>query len=73
MGDNTDVAGFLANMDESASGLGGASEVSRGHRRGGAARAIVYALITRGFERIAVSTGRKPGPKRWPRILVVRQ
>ena len=33
MGDNTDVAGFLANMDESALGLGGAAEIGRRHWR----------------------------------------
>ena len=35
MGDNTDVAGFLANMDESAPGLGGAA----GNRLSSLARA----------------------------------
>ncbi len=53
-GDNTDVAGFLANMDEAAPGWAerGKSAVVIG--AGGAARGIVYALISRGFERIAV-------------------
>ncbi|MBV8441721.1 MAG: shikimate dehydrogenase [Hyphomicrobiales bacterium] len=53
-GDNTDVAGFLTNMDE------GAPSWSSGAKRavvigaGGAARAIVYGLLTRGFERVVV-------------------
>lgn len=53
-GDNTDVAGFLANMDESAPGWAddGKSAVVIG--AGGAARAIVHALKSRGFERIAI-------------------
>jgi shikimate dehydrogenase len=54
MGDNTDVAGFLANMDESASGWAEQRRLAVVIGAGGAARAIVYALISRGFERIAV-------------------
>ena len=53
-GDNTDVAGFLANMDESASGWAEGKKLAVVIGAGGAARGIVYALITRGFERIAV-------------------
>ena len=53
-GDNTDVAGFLANMDESASGWAEQRKLGVVIGAGGAARGIVYALITRGFERIAV-------------------
>jgi shikimate dehydrogenase len=53
-GDNTDVAGFLANMYESASGWAEQRKLAVVIGAGGAARAIVYALITRGFERIAV-------------------
>jgi shikimate dehydrogenase len=53
-GDNTDVAGFLANMDESASGWAEQRKLAVVIGAGGAARAIVYALITRGFERIAL-------------------
>jgi shikimate dehydrogenase len=54
MGDNTDVAGFLGNLDEAAPGWAepGKSAIVIG--AGGAARAIVYALISRGFARIAV-------------------
>ena len=54
-GDNTDVAGFLANMDESASGWEEQRRLAVVIGAGGAARAIVYALISRGFERIAVA------------------
>jgi shikimate dehydrogenase len=55
MGDNTDVAGFLANMDESASGWAERRGSAVVFGAGGAARAIVHALISRGFERIAVA------------------
>ena len=54
MGDNTDVAGFLANMDEGAPGWAERRSLALVIGAGGAARAIVYALISRGFERIAV-------------------
>jgi shikimate dehydrogenase len=54
-GDNTDVAGFLANMDESASGWAEQRRLAVVIGAGGAARAIVYALISRGFERIAIA------------------
>jgi shikimate dehydrogenase len=53
-GDNTDIAGFLANMDESAPGWAERGELAVVIGAGGAARGIVYALISRGFERIAV-------------------
>ena len=53
-GDNTDVAGFLANMDDSAPGWGGRANLAVVIGAGGAARAIVHALKSRGFERIAV-------------------
>ena len=53
-GDNTDVAGFLANMDESASGWAERGKLAVVIGAGGASRGIVYALISRGFERIAV-------------------
>jgi shikimate dehydrogenase len=53
-GDNTDVAGFLANMDEDAPGWAEPRKFAVVIGAGGAARAIVYALISRGFERIAV-------------------
>ena len=53
-GDNTDVVGFLANMDDSAPGWAGRAGSAVVVGAGGAARAIVYALISRGFQRIAV-------------------
>ena len=53
-GDNTDVAGFLANMDESAPGWAERAQSAVVIGAGGAARAIVYALMSRRFERIAV-------------------
>ena len=55
MGDNTDVAGFVANMDESVSGWAEQRRLAVVMGAGGAARAIVHALISRGFERIAVA------------------
>ena len=53
-GDNTDVAGFLANMDERACGWAERRKLAVVIGAGGAARGIVYALISRGFERIAI-------------------
>jgi shikimate dehydrogenase len=53
-GDNTDVAGFLANMDESAPGWAERAKSAVVIGAGGAARAIVYALMLRRFARIAV-------------------
>lgn len=54
IGDNTDVAGFLANMDESAPGWAEQGKTAVIIGAGGAARAIVYALVSRGFTRIAI-------------------
>jgi shikimate dehydrogenase len=53
-GDNTDVAGFLANLDEAAPGWAERRRFAIVIGAGGAARAIVYALMSRGFERIAI-------------------
>jgi shikimate dehydrogenase len=53
-GDNTDVAGFLANMDDSAPGWAARAKLAVVIGAGGAARAVVYALKSRGFERIVV-------------------
>ena len=53
-GDNTDVAGFLANMDETAPSWAERAKLAVVMGAGGAARAILYALISRGFERIVV-------------------
>jgi shikimate dehydrogenase len=54
MGDNTDVAGFLANMDEATPRWAERRRLAIVIGAGGAARAIVYALISRGFERVAI-------------------
>jgi shikimate dehydrogenase len=54
IGDNTDVAGFLASMDESAPGWAERGNLAVVIGAGGAARGIVYALISRGFKRIAI-------------------
>ncbi len=51
-GDNTDVAGFLMNLDECAPGWAERTRSAVVIGAGGAARAIVYGLVTRGFERI---------------------
>jgi shikimate dehydrogenase len=53
-GDNTDVVGFLANMDDSAPGWARRAGSAVVVGAGGAARAIIYALISRGFQRIAI-------------------
>jgi shikimate dehydrogenase len=53
-GDNTDVEGFLANMDEGAPGWDDESRRAVVLGAGGAARAIVYALASRGMKRIAI-------------------
>jgi shikimate dehydrogenase len=53
-GDNTDVAGFLANLDEATPGWDEARKLAVVIGAGGAARAIVYALLSRGFERVAI-------------------
>jgi shikimate dehydrogenase len=53
-GDNTDVAGFLTNMDEAAPGWAERRRFAIVIGAGGAARAVVYALMSRGFERIAI-------------------
>jgi shikimate dehydrogenase len=54
-GDNTDVAGFLTNMDEATPGWAERPRFAIVIGAGGAARAIVYGLISRGFERIAIA------------------
>jgi len=51
-GDNTDVAGFLANLDEAAPGWQARVAVVIG--AGGAARAILQALLSRGVARTLV-------------------
>jgi shikimate dehydrogenase len=53
-GDNTDVAGFLANLDQATPGWDERRGLAVIFGAGGAARGIVYAVRSRGFERIAV-------------------
>ena len=53
-GDNTDVEGFLANMDEGAPGWAERSQAAVVIGAGGAARAVVHALTSRGLSRIAI-------------------
>jgi shikimate dehydrogenase len=53
-GDNTDVAGFLANLDEQATGWREKTRRAIVLGSGGAARAVVYGLISVGLERITI-------------------
>jgi shikimate dehydrogenase len=53
-GDNTDVAGFLGNLDEEAPGWDGGAGTALVIGAGGAARAILKGLLSRGFDRIAL-------------------
>jgi shikimate dehydrogenase len=59
-GDNTDVAGFLANLDEATPDWDERKRLAIVIGAGGAARAIIYALISRGFGRIAVFNRTQP-------------
>jgi shikimate dehydrogenase len=54
VGTNTDAIGFLANLDQEAPGWDKAGGTALVLGAGGAARAIVFALTTRGFARIHV-------------------
>jgi shikimate dehydrogenase len=54
VGTNTDATGFLANLDQEAPGWEKAGGTALVLGAGGAARAIVFALTTRGFARIHV-------------------
>ncbi|GLK81569.1 shikimate dehydrogenase [Methylopila turkensis] len=54
VGGNTDGVGFVANLDEAAPGWEGERKLAAVIGAGGAARAVVHALGTRGFERVAV-------------------
>lgn len=49
LGDNTDSFGFLANLDERAPGWDEASKQAVVLGAGGAARAVLFALLSRGF------------------------
>jgi len=51
---NTDVEGFLANLDAAAPGWDKALSKAVVLGAGGAARAVIYGLITRGAERLVV-------------------
>lgn len=53
-GDNTDVTGFLANLDERSPGWDCKPEKAIVLGAGGAARAIIYGLLTRGFHEIDI-------------------
>ncbi|MGV2979533.1 shikimate dehydrogenase [Camelimonas sp. ID_303_24] len=54
-GDNTDVTGFLANLDERSPGWDRKPEKAIVLGAGGAARAIIYGLQTRGFREIGIA------------------
>ena len=53
-GDNTDVAGFLASLDADAWGWGESCEKAVVLGAGGASRAIVAALMSRGVPEITI-------------------
>ncbi len=53
-GDNSDVAGFLANLDEQAPEWRGGARSAVVLGAGGAARAVIQALLSAGTERIVV-------------------
>jgi len=53
-GDNTDVAGFLANLDEQAPGWRNRTQNAIVLGAGGAARAVIQALTSAGTERIVI-------------------
>lgn len=53
--DNTDVAGFLGNLDEGAPGWDARTEMALVLGAGGAAKAVVYALLTRGIQRVVIA------------------
>jgi shikimate dehydrogenase len=54
LGTNTDVEGFLANLDDAAPGWDKPGESALVLGAGGAARAVVWALLQRGFDLIVV-------------------
>ena len=55
IGDNTDAYGFLANLDQSAPGWDESRDAALVLGAGGAANAIVHALIERGFSDIRIA------------------
>jgi shikimate dehydrogenase len=52
---NTDIEGFLANLDAGAAGWDKAADTAILLGAGGAARGIIHGLQTRGFERVIVA------------------
>jgi shikimate dehydrogenase len=69
VGANTDPHGFLANLDESAPGWDATPGQAVVLGAGGAARAIVWALITRGFAPVHVVNRDPTRPKNLARQL----
>lgn len=55
IGDNTDVYGFLANLDEGAPDWDGSGRMAMVLGAGGAARAVLKGLIDRGFDEIRLA------------------
>lgn len=55
VGDNTDVHGFLANLDEGTSGWDAGGRIAAVLGAGGAARAVLNGLIDRGFNEIRLA------------------
>ncbi|MFM9975679.1 MAG: shikimate dehydrogenase [Beijerinckiaceae bacterium] len=53
--DNTDIAGFLANLDAGAQGWDQGAETALVLGAGGASRGIIHGLKSRGFERVIVA------------------
>ena len=54
-GDNSDVFGFLANLDEAAPGWDSMADAALVLGSGGGARAVVYALLQRGVQHVFVA------------------
>jgi shikimate dehydrogenase len=73
IGVNTDVPAFLANLDEEAPGWSETPNASPGAAvvlgAGGAARAVVYALLSRGFAPVHVVNRSPDRPKAIARLL----
>jgi shikimate dehydrogenase len=59
VGTNTDAKGYLANLDQEVPGWDRAAALALVIGAGGAARAVVYALITRGFK-VAIVNRTRP-------------
>jgi shikimate dehydrogenase len=69
VGVNTDVPGFLANLDETTPGWDEAPGAAVVLGAGGAARAIVYALLSRGFAPVHVVNRTPERPRAIARLL----